>query len=313
LDTLAQLGSTFITHHQAMGRSLATIRHYQDSLQLLTRCCAAEGIPATSESLTAATMNCFAGWLRTTPTRQWRGKTERSIWGVHGALKDIKAFVRFLEAEELIDKAPKVPVPKLPTVLFPVLTEADLELIFASRHLSGTSEIAIRNRALVAFMLDTGVRLSEASGLRVGDVSIKDGAAKIRGKGNKERMVYFSEGATDSLKRWIAIRGEGDEPLFWLESGGIRMLFNRIKADTGLAMFTPHQVRHTAFTMLVRANVDLHTIKRLAGHASVTTTEAYLSLAGEDLKAKHNVASPFDAINRKAQPVKTDRRRLKAS
>lgn len=310
---LASLIQSFIAHHQALGHSPDTIRHYTDSLRLLQRCLDAHGIEPITDNLTTATMQTFAGWLRSTPTRAWRGRTERSIYGVHGALKDVKAFVRWAVEAELLDKAPKVPVPKLPQRLFPVLTDEELTRIFACSHLAGATEIAVRNRALVAFMLDTGVRLSEAAGLGLDDVALKEGSARVRGKGNKERLVYFSDGVAESLRRWLTIRGDDDGPIFWLGTAGIRMLLKRIKAETGLSVFTAHQMRHTAFTMLVNQGVDLHTIKRIAGHASVTTTEAYLHLSGKEMREKHNVASPFDRINAQLTPTRHGRRRLKAS
>jgi len=313
VDTLEQLIDAFLTHHRAVGSSESTVRHYADSLLLLNRCFQDEGIESVSGSLTSHNMNVFAGWLRSTPTKVWRGKTERSVFGVHGALKDLKAFMRWCQEDGLIDSVPKVPVPRLPHVLFPVLSEPELDSIFRSTYLSGNSELAIRNRALMAFMLDTGVRLSEASSLTLANLNMKMGEAKIRGKGNKERIVYFSESVTDVLKRWLALRGDEPGVVFWLEASGIRMLFRRIKIETRLPLLTAHQVRHTAFTMMVKRGVDLHSVKRIAGHASVTTTEAYLALAGEDLREKHASGSPFEAINRRAQPVKQPKRRLRAS
>lgn len=313
VESIETLIEAFISHHQAIGSSPATVRHYQDSLNLLQRCLAGEGISPLSGSLTSVTMNRFAGWLRSTPTRLWRGSTQRSIWGVHGALKDCKIWLGWLVEAGLLESVPKVPVPRLPRTLFPILNEADLAVIFASNQLSAQTEIAHRNRALMAFMLDTGVRLSEVATLSLTNLSLKEGSAKIVGKGSKERMVYFSDGAAEAIRRWLTIRGEEPGSLFWLEPAGVRMLFKRIKDETGLSMLTPHQVRHTALTMLVKDGVDLHTIKRLAGHASVTTTEAYLALAGEDMKDKHSRASPFDKVNRLQQPSVIGKRRLKAS
>jgi site-specific recombinase XerD len=312
MPNLEELGELFLAHHQALGRSAATVTHYQDSLKLLARCFKELDILPLSTNLSNHHMNLFATWLRETPTKLWRGKTERSIYGVHGALKDTKAFVRWLAEEELIDKPPKVPVPTLPQTLFPVLTDAQLDTIFRCAHVAAGTEIAIRNRALVAFMLDTGVRLSEAASLTVANLNLADGSAKIRGKGAKERMVYFSAGASEALTKWLAIRGDEAGQVFWLQPSGIRMLFKRIKDETGLTLLTAHQVRHTAFTMLVKQNVDLHTIKRIAGHASVTTTEAYLALSGDEVKDKHAAASPFDLVNRRVNPAPTGRRRLKS-
>ena len=307
------LVDVFIGHQQALGRSPATIRHYEDSLKLLTRFLAETGLPLEESSLTNQTMVKFAGWLRTTPTRVWRGKTERSIWGVHGALKDSKIWLKWLYENEHLDRLVKVPVPKLPHTLFPILNDSELERVFASSHVDGNSEISKRNRALLAFMLDTAVRLSEVSGLQLADINFAQSAARVHGKGQKERLVYFSDSAREALLSWLEIRGDRDGSVFWLESAGVRMVLKRIQEETGLVQFTAHQIRHTALTMLVRDGVDLHTIKRLAGHASVTTTESYLALAGEDVQAKHKLASPFDKIHRRGAPVKPTKRRLRSA
>ncbi len=303
----------FRRHHEVQGNSEATITHYEDSVKLLLRCLEDSGINPTTDNLTAPTMNLFAAWLRATPTRPWRGKTERSIWGVHGALKDVKAFLRWAAEEELIAKAPKVPVPRLPQRLFPILTDNELDRVFSCKQLAGKSEVVTRNLALVSFMADTGVRLSEAAGILFEDVNIKGGSVLIRGKGQKERLVYFADGVAESLRRWMAVRGNDPGSLFWLKTPGIRMLFKRIQDEVGLKVFTPHQLRHTAFTSMVKQNVDLHTIKRIAGHASVTTTEAYLALAGEDVRAKHSAASPFDRIKERAEPMVPGKRRLRTT
>jgi integrase/recombinase XerC len=154
--------------------------------------------------------------------------------------------------------------------------------------------------------------LSEVAGLQLADINLRNGSAKIRGKGNKERLAYYSEGCTEALMKWLAVRGEAEGALFWLEVAGIKMLFKRIKTETGLPLLHPHQLRHTALTMLVRDGVDLHSVKRLAGHASVTTTEAYLALASTDVQEKHRSASPFDKIRQRSQPI-AKRRRLKSA
>jgi hypothetical protein len=91
---LEQLTAAFPTHQEASGHSPKTIKHYADSLRPFERCLADSGIPATSKTVTTVKMDLFAGWLRTTPTKPWRSKTERSIAGVRGALVDLKVFTR---------------------------------------------------------------------------------------------------------------------------------------------------------------------------------------------------------------------------
>jgi site-specific recombinase XerD len=313
MTSLSELAELFLDYHRRLGSSPATIRHYDDSLKLLLRCCAEHQLDPVAASLSTPTMNNFAAWLRATPTRPWRGSTERSIYGVHGALKDVKIWLKWLMEHEYVPAMPTVPVPRLPKTLYPILSDAELERVFACDQVSGRSEMAIRNRALLGFMLDTAVRLSEVAGLTLSDVDLEEGSARIRGKGGKERLVYLSRSASDSLVSWLSIRGQEPGSLFWLEASGIAQLFKRIKQETGLPLFTPHQLRHTSLTMLVRDGVDLHTIKRLAGHASVTTTESYLALASQDIRDKHRAASPFDRIYQQRPAASPPRRRLRSS
>jgi site-specific recombinase XerD len=91
------------------------------------------------------------------------------------------------------------------------------------------------------------------------------------------------------------VRGDDAGSLFWLTANGIYSLFQRIRKETGLPIH-PHQLRHQAASYLVRNNADLHSVKRILGHASVTTTERYVTQDYADLRAKHAAASPFESI-----------------
>jgi integrase/recombinase XerC len=264
--------------------------------------------PRSPESLEAQTLREFAQWLIDTPTRAWRSVTTRSISSVHGRLRDMRAFTRWLEEEELIDRAPKVKLPKLPQEEFPIVTEAQLQVLFASEHLSAPGPQAVRNRALVALMLDTGLRRAEVAGIELPDLDMNDQLVVVRGKGNKMRRVPFSTGVATQLECWLVIRGEADGRLFWLTSEGIYSLFRRINNETGLTIH-PHALRHTAATMLVRANTDLHTVKRILGHSQLSTTEQYLSLSMADLRAKHAAGSPFEQIRVEVTPPEPAKRK----
>ena len=76
---------------------------------------------------------------------------------------------------------------------------------------------------------------------------------------------------------------------------GIYSLFQRIREETGLSIH-PHQLRHQAASYLVRNNADLHSVKRILGHASVTTTERYVTQDYADLRAKDAASSPFETV-----------------
>ncbi len=154
----------------------------------------------------------------------------------------------------------------------------------------------MRNRAILGLMLDTGLRRAEVVSLTPADLDLDNCLLTVTGKGNKQRRVPFSTNVRTLLIDWLQIRGDGEDTLFWLKAQGLRMMMRRIKEDVGLDRFYPHQLRHTAATALVRNNADPFTVQRILGHASLTTTQRYVSQSTHDLREKHAAASPFDAL-----------------
>jgi site-specific recombinase XerD len=311
---LSVLQEQYLLRHGALGHSPKTISHYQDTFLLLDRFIEAKGKVATTSLMTTPIMNEFALWLRQTPTRGWRGETTRTEAGIRGTMTDMRALARWLHEEGHITDLPKVPVNKLPQVFFPILSDAELDTIFATKQLTLATEIGTRNRAMIAFMLDTGVRRAEVANLELENLDTQEGQARIIGKGRKERLVFFAPSTTELLKRWLTIRGDEPGSLFWLSFEGVKMVFNRIRKEAGLKVFHPHQLRHTTATNLLSAGADTHSVRRMLGHASVITTERYLSMASADLKAKHTSASPYERVNARQEPtVIRTRRRLKSA
>jgi integrase/recombinase XerC len=311
---LAVLQQQYLLHHGAMGHSPKTISHYQDTFRLLDRFVEDTGMMPTTGIFTTAVMNEFALWLRTTPTRKWRGETTRTEAGIHGTMTDMRAFARWLLEEGHLESLPRVPVNKLPQVFFEILSDEELDRVFATKQLSLATEIGTRNRALIAFMLDTGVRRTEVANLELESLDIQEGQARIIGKGRKERFVFFAPSTAELLKRWLSIRGDEPGTLFWLSFEGVKMVFNRIKREAGLKVFHPHQLRHTTATNLLAGGTDTHSVRRMLGHASVITTEKYLSMAAADLKAKHASASPYERVSSRQEPTPIrGRRRLKSA
>jgi len=309
--TLDEAEEAYNAYHRAHNHSPNTIEHYRWTLTDYRHFLAASGHAATVGMLTAPVMQEFHAWLTATPLRK-PGKTglARSLRSTQGRMKDMRAFVRFLEEIEWLDRAPKVAIPKTPQTLFPIFNDDELKRLFACPHLVGTGEQATRNRAMLAVFLDAGIRLGEMVALLPNDLLLDDGLIRVTGKGSKTRLSPISPTVVRYIREWLATRGDGEGNLFWLTRSGVRMLFRRIQAETGLYL-TPHKLRHTAATKLVRSGMDLHSVKRILGHQDLKTVEVYLSLTADDLREKHNAVSPFDSIAvNEVQPVK--RRRLKS-
>ncbi len=253
---LSVLQEQYILHHGAMGHSPKTTSHYRDTFRVFDVFLEAKGYVGTTAVVTTFIMNEFAIYLRETPTKGWRGETKRSDAGIRGMMTDLRVFARWMLEEGHIASLPKVPVNKLPQVFFPILSDEELDRVFATKQLSLSTEIGTRNRALIAFMLDTGVRRAEVANLELKDVDIAEGQARIMGKGRKERFVFFAPSTADLLKRWLSIRGEEPGTLFWLSFEGVKMVFNRIRKEAGLEVFHPHQLIHACLSPAFSAQLS---------------------------------------------------------
>src|SRR5262249_37211091 len=153
----------FTTHQEAVGRAKGTTKRYGYTFLLFSRFLGAEGLPADSSALTTTVMERFALWLRATPANRQHGRTQREASGIHAHLRDMRAFTRWLNRQEILAKEVHYPMPKIPKRLFRILTQEELQRLWESSYLTGTSGRAIRNRAMIALMLDTGLRREEVA------------------------------------------------------------------------------------------------------------------------------------------------------
>lgn len=166
------------------------------------------------------------------------------------------------------------------------LSQAEIATLF-SDCANDPRPIAVRDAAILAVMYSGGLRRDEVTKLDLADY---DGSKKliVHGKRSKERSVYLANGAITTLKNWLALRGDEAGPLFVsINKGnnlvrGKRMtaqaiyclLKNRAK-HAGVNSFSPHDLRRTFVGNLLEAGVDISTVAKMAGHASVDTTARY--------------------------------------
>ena len=171
-----------------------------------------------------------------------------------------------------------------------------------------------RDAALIALLYGAGLRRSEAVALDVSDYDVATGMLVVRhGKGNRDRVVYATNGAADALADWLDVRGNDAGPLFLpVNKGGVvgghRMtgqavlyILRRRALQGGVTRLTPHDLRRTFISDLLDLGADISTVQRLAGHAQVTTTTRY-DRRGE--VAKRKAASMLHVpYERRAAPI----------
>lgn len=211
-------------------------------------------------------------------------------------LATVKAFFRYLEGCGQVKANPASPVkmPKIPKKEPSYLTEQEYKRLLRAVKNNSTKYYRLRDSAIVMILLGMGLRLSELIELNIGDVNFDDGTVKVRRKGNHERILPANDGVMIGIKRYLKTRNDtrADDPLFLskrnkrLSSGSVWYLVKKYLQQARIEKdkLSPHTLRHTFATTLLKQGENLLTIKELMSHRNLRTTERYLHIDGKELK-----------------------------
>ena len=226
-------------------------------------------------------------------------------------LSAVRSFYRYLHREEQVEANPARAVrsPRLERHLPGWVSRADADSLFEAaetRAAEGTFH-ALRDLAILETFYATGMRLSELRGLDVADVDLVSDRVRVRGKGQKERIVPLGAAAVTALRRYELRRAEvlaaSDQPerdALFLSQRGRRLVTRQIQnivtsalaAVRGAGEVSTHSLRHSFATHLLDAGADLMAVKELLGHASLSTTQIYTHTSKERLKRVYDQAHP---------------------
>lgn len=244
----------------------------------------------------------ISDFLRELATRETSPLTATSLARV---LSSVRGLHRFLLEEESIevDVARDIQPPKLPSRLPKALPIDQVTALLEAS--SGDDPQSLRDRALLELLYATGARVSEAVSLNVDDVFDED-IVRLRGKGNKERIVPVGSYARAALDAYLvrarpvfSVRGVATPALF-LGLRGQRVsrqnawLIIRAAAErAGLAAaVSPHTLRHSFATHLLQGGADVRVVQELLGHSSVATTQIYTQVTADTLRDMYTTAHP---------------------
>jgi integrase/recombinase XerC len=225
-------------------------------------------------------------------------------------LSSLRSFFGYLVGRGLIDHNPAalIRAPKLEKSLPEFLYNREMELLLAEPDVETT--LGARDRAMLEFMYATGCRRAEIVGLDVEKLNLDDLQARVIGKRDKERIVYFGEPARDALRHYLGgvreeLLGNAEKPFeehaLFLSRSGRRMgpaTVNKVVEKYVLRVgashhITPHKLRHTFATHMLDAGADLRTIQELLGHESLVSTEIYTHVSTASLKRVYAAAHPL--------------------
>jgi integrase/recombinase XerC len=218
----------------------------------------------------------------------------------------LRTFYDYFLRQGSIDVNPvrQVRTPRLDKKLPSFLDEAEIVRLLEATI--GDSFTDRRDRALLETLYGGGLRVSEATGLDLGDLQLDQGFALIRGKGGKERLSPLGAGATQCIENYMperAVRIEklmsGVDALFINKNGtrlnvrSVRRILNVRASVAGLRKaVTPHTLRHSFATHLLNRGADLRAVQELLGHANLTTTQIYTHVTTHRLKEVYDQAHP---------------------
>jgi integrase/recombinase XerD len=228
-----------------------------------------------------------------------------AVASVGRALAALRGLFKFLvrEGYQKNDPMSMIPNVKKPALLPKAISIAEIErLLDGSRY--ATDPPGLRDKALLELMYAAGLRISEAAGLRIGDMDLEDGFVRVTGKGSKERLVPMGGAAERAIRSYLAagrpkLTGKTGDDRVFLNSRGRGLsrqgIYDIVKAR-GLAAklktITPHTLRHSFATHLLKGGADLRAVQEMLGHSSISTTQVYTHLAKEDMKEIYLSAHP---------------------
>ena len=207
------------------------------------------------------------------------------------SISAIKSFFNYLIFEGYIKESPisNIETPKQEKKLPVVLTEDEIKNLINSIDLN--HDFGQRNKTIIEILYGTGIRVSELVNLKLSNIFFKENIIKVIGKGNKERFVPLGEIASCEMKIYIndrnrlKIDSKSSDILFLNRYGRrlTRSMIFKIISDASKRIgldkkISPHTLRHSFATHLIKNGADLRTIQLILGHESITTTEIYTHL-----------------------------------
>ncbi len=286
-----------------------TLRNYRSDLRDFGRYLEAEGIGALK--VDRQSFRRYLAHLHEAGTAA--ASVSRKVSTIH-------AFYRFLVREDILERDPLmgVSIPKREKRLPKILGKEQLTAIIEAADSDGPQ--GLRDRAILELLYAAGLRLAEAVALDVGGVDLSERLARVRGKGNKERMVVIGIPAAEALQRYLRkgrpkLARSGEAALF-VNRGGKRLSGRSVQkivrkhalmAGLDQRVF-PHLLRHSFATHMLDGGAELRVVQELLGHASANTTQIYTHVTEEQQRRVYDRAF-YNQVRLKARLTDEQARR----
>ena len=277
-------------------RSPRTVQEYEDDLRMFESFFKNKDSQVSWESVDS---DLIRDWLESMMD------SGHAATSVNRRLSALRSLFRFALSRHLVEKDPAHVIvgPKNSKPLPAFVREQDMNRLLDGEEMWQDNFEDLRARTIIILLYHTGVRVSELTGMDVSSLDMYDSYIKVRGKGNKERVVPFGEELKAGLEKYLVAResfaGMKDGPLF-VDDRLRRMSPDQVRAivKNNLSKVTtqkkraPHVLRHSFATAMLNNGAGIESVKKLLGHAKISTTEIYTHTTFEQLKRVYKQAHP---------------------
>ena len=283
------------------GRSLNTVRNYD---QYLTRFLDYTKLK-NPKDITDSVVREFRIWLNRQETKSEKGKSATTLKKrtQNYYLIALRAFLKYLARQNIESLSPdRIELAKVPERSLDLITIEELDRLLKAPDVSTLR--GLRDKAMLELLFSTGLRVSELCALPR-EINLKLDEMSVRGKGEKVRVVFISDDARESVKKYLDKRDDMDDALFVqilgkneklatkrdsmrLTSRSVERIIKQYAIKAGISKkVTPHVIRHSFATDLLRNGADLRSVQMLLGHANINTTQIYTHVTDTQLKKIH--------------------------
>jgi len=281
---------------RAQNLTPGTYRNYEITFRLFLRYLAENGNPKPAEITIHHLRGCIETWKAA-------GRASETI---DGRFRNLRAFFNYLLKDGFIITNPAAGLDR-PIVEHRLIRPFTQEQFIALLAQIRDNTLGLRDKALLLLLADTGLRISEALNLKVGELDLTYNTAIVMGKGRKERRVCWGDSTRKALINWLRVRPEAKdgEPVFCNQFGGplVPGVFSRRMKDytrkAGIAAnrLSCHALRHFWACQYLKATGDIITLSRLLGHSTLDMSKKYLNLTSDEVLAKaRQVGSVLDRM-----------------
>lgn len=270
------------------GRSLSTVRNYD---QYISRFFDYTKVKK-ADDITDEVVRNFRLWLNRQAARPEQGKNETLKKRTQNYyLIALRSFLKYLAKQGVKSLPPdRIELAKVAERSLDLINLDDLERLLQA---PGDN---MRDRAILELLFSTGLRVSELCSLP-SDINLKVDELSVRGKGEKVRVVFISDEARAIVKQYMDKAPNLGAYLFNLTPRSIERIVRHYATKAGISKkVTPHVLRHSFATDLLRNGADLRSVQMLLGHANIATTQIYTHITDAELK---NIHKKFHGKGRK--------------